>query len=407
MNRLLHHSTKSFRLLLYLEWVLLLIVVLIGILLPTPFSRLPKSPLLMILSIIAFGIMGLKLPQKLQRHKILYIAAEFALVLLATFGGGNRLFPILYLILVIRACLMFQATGRLIVTGVAFLLFLGTLGYLILNARIPTNFSEPITSWAIGFLLSFVLLFGLSLIFALLLTGAILSERQSHEQLAIANHQLRRYALRIEDQATLQERNRIAREIHDALGHSLTALNLQLETALKLWSLDPNQAQIFLAEAKKLGAKALQEVRQSVSVLRSNPLHQQSLESALESLVQDFHRTTGILPECHWQLPWLLPPELNTTVYRIVQEALTNICRHGDAKAVQIELFPSVSALKKLTLMIRDNGKGFQINQNKTGFGIQGMQERTLAQGGEFQISSQPGVGCQITVTFPLTGRIL
>jgi signal transduction histidine kinase len=131
--------------------------------------------------------------------------------------------------------------GRLVITSLSFSLFLLTL------LRWFQNFpARPVLQNRLRFfLLSYALLFGLSLAFVLLLMNALLTERQSREKIVSANEQLRQYALRIEDQATLQERNRIARDIHDSLGHSLTALNLQLETALKLWSVDPTKATKF------------------------------------------------------------------------------------------------------------------------------------------------------------------
>jgi signal transduction histidine kinase len=86
-------------------------------------------------------------------------------------------------------------------------------------------------------------------------------------------------------------------------------------------------------------------------------------------------------------------------IYRIIQEALTNITKYANATDVKIKL----QALPtELVLMIQDNGKGFNIEQNTTGFGLQGMRERTLVQGGKFEINTLPGSGCRITAKFPL-----
>ncbi|MDJ0744819.1 MAG: histidine kinase [Xenococcaceae cyanobacterium MO_167.B27] len=126
--------------------------------------------------------------------------------------------------------------------------------------------------------------------------NTLITEHQSRQQLAIANQKLQEYALRIENQATLEERNRIAREIHDSLGHSLTALNLQLETAVKLWESQPRKAQGFLKNAKQLGSKVLQDVRNSVSTMASLPLQNQSLEAAVIDLADNVYQTTGVKP---------------------------------------------------------------------------------------------------------------
>ncbi len=414
MSRSIQLHNHPFRFLLYLEWILLLIAALSEAL-PYPSHRFPRLPVLTISCIAAFGILGLRMPTGKPSHKVLYIALQILLISLTVVAGGLRLFPLakpglrlfplvtggirlfpfLYVILVIRSCLIFDLRGRLVVTGLSFTLFLLTIwGWF---QSIP---ARPLLQERLRYiLLGYSLLFGLSLAFVLLLMNALLAERQSREKLAVANEQLRQYALRIEDQATLQERNRIARDIHDSLGHSLTALNLQLETALKLWSADPTKATTFLVQAKRLGSTALQDVRHSVSAMRSDPLQGQSLEEAIASLGKELHHSTGISPTYSIVLGRPISAELKTTVYRIVQEALTNISKYANANEVQIQLQAS---LTQLDLMVWDNGMGFNLNQNTTGFGLQGMRERTLALGGQFEIDSAPGAGCKVTAKFTL-----
>lgn len=203
---------------------------------------------------------------------------------------------------------------------------------------------------------------------------------------------------RIEEMATLEERNRIARDIHDSLGHALVALNIQIETVLALWKDNPNQAHEFLVEAKQLGSEALQAVRESVSDMRSDPLQGKLLEEAIATLVQEFHYTTGVLPECRLHLTHPSSHQVSTTVYRIVQEGLTNICKYAEATNVKIQLESTSSGL---SLTLQDNGKGFRVDDNRTGFGLQGMQERVTAVGGQLEIASEPGAGCRITAKFP------
>lgn len=372
-------------------------------LLPTSLAHFHRFPFFSLVSIGGLWMMGLRPPKTNTFLKVIYTAIEFWLIL--SVGGpvirGIRLFPFLYLVVVIRSCLMFRLPGRLTVTGLAYLSFVLTLLYRVQTLDLPGRpmLQERIRFLILNLSLNAALLFGLILIFVLLLINALLSERESREKLAIANDQLRKYALRIEDQATLQERNRIAREIHDSLGHALTGLNLQLEGALKLWQTNPPQAQNFLAEAKRLGSAALQAVRQSVSTLRSDPLQNQPLEAAIAQLVQEFQRTTGVKPVCEIERSRSLPPEVNATIYRIVQESLTNICKYAAATTVLIRL---TTTSTQLLLTIQDNGRGFQTAENKTGFGIQGMRERTAALGGQFKLESQLGAGCQIWVELPL-----
>lgn len=394
MNRPIQIKNHPFRFLLYLEWILL-VVAAFSEATPYPFRRFPREPLLMILTIAGFGIIGLRLPTGQQITKILYTSFEILLILLTVAVGGIRLFPLLYIVLVIRSCLIFQLPGRLIVTGLSYSLFLFTL----LN-WVESFERRPLLQERLRYLVwGYSLLFSLSLAFVLLLMNALLTERQSREKLTAAHEQLRQYALRIENQATLQERTRIARDIHDSLGHSLTALNVQLETAVKLWSTDPKKAASFLTQAKRLGSTALQDVRHSVSAMRSDPLQGKSLSDAIASLALEFGRSTNISPVCNILLDRSLPPELNIVIYRIVQEALTNITKYAEATEVNIQLQASQN---QLHLIIQDDGKGFEVKQNTTGFGIQGMRERTLAQGGKFEINSLPKSGCKIVTSFPL-----
>ncbi|BAZ52187.1 integral membrane sensor signal transduction histidine kinase [Nostoc sp. NIES-4103] len=403
--------------LLYLEWILLAIAVLPIILSPSsPRFRYKHSevsicsifpelsfctilPELAIFSLILFALMGLRLPTNNRITKIIYTASEIILISITGLVGGrfSRPFPFLYIILVARSCLIFKLPGRLIVTCLSFILSLSTtqLKFQLFNYQSIQQGQERFRFLS----LNWALTFGLSLAFVLLMMNAVLSERQSREKLASANEKLRQYAMQIENQATLEERNRIAREIHDSLGHSLTALNLQLETALKLWQSNPNKAQTFLARAKELGSNALRDVRQSVSTMRSHPLQEKSLEQAIGILLEDFYRSTGISPICRFSIDYTIPIEISTAVYRIIQESLTNIAKHGNATEVKLEL---ITITGSLWLMIQDNGKGFNLKQNTTGFGLQSMRDRTLALGGEFNIHSAPGSGCQIIVDIPL-----
>lgn len=225
-----------------------------------------------------------------------------------------------------------------------------------------------------------------------------LTVRRLQAQLREALEQERSLNQRIEEMAVLEERNRIARDIHDSLGHALVALNIQIETALTLWQDAPERAYSFLVEAKQLGSEALTAVRQSVSDMRSDPLQGRLLEGAISTLIQEFHHTTGVLPECHIDLSQPLSNQVNTVVYRIVQEGLTNIYKHAKATAVQIQIQTTSDGL---LLVLQDNGSGFQVDQNRTGFGLQGMRERTTALGAQLEITSAPGDGCRITTRFP------
>ncbi|PSB29002.1 sensor histidine kinase [filamentous cyanobacterium Phorm 46] len=387
----------SFRLLLYLEWLLLATAALMEVLHP---FRSFWSPLLRVGAIAILGIIGLRLPTVNLGKKVLFTALEFGLILLPIVSEGlsSRSSFLLFLVLLMRSCMIFRQPGQIAVLSLALLSYSSLL---LLKPILPERVIATVWEWR----LSNVLLFGLTLVFALLLINALIAERQSreeleiaHDKLAVTNEQLRYYALRIEDQATLQERNRIAREIHDGLGHTLAAQTIQLNNALLFWKSEDEKALEFLKQAKQLGSEAFLEIRKSVSVLRSNPLQGLSLESAIDKLLQDFQRMTAIEVSNSIRLPISLSQEMNTTLYRIVQESLTNIHKHADATMVTVGLQQHAG---QIHLSISDNGKGFDPAQNTTGFGLQGMRERVAAARGQFAIYSESGNGCRISVSLP------
>ncbi len=227
----------------------------------------------------------------------------------------------------------------------------------------------------------------------------MVKELYTPEHLAQMHDSLWQCVMQFANVSATQERNRIARDLHDSLGSALTALNFQLQTAIKLCKPEPTQAQEFLSEAHRLVAIATKEVRESVKALRSDALETQSLETLIESLVNDFHQTTGILPEVEISLPISLSPQLVTPIYRIIQEALNNVRKYAKATQVQIDICTTSIGVQ---LTIQDNGRGFDPEQVSGGYGLQGMQERVAVLQGHLQLKSQPGSGCCIAVEIPM-----
>lgn len=423
MSRLFK-SNHPFRLLLYLEWILLGIALLT---LFVPFPRHPfiwphvipgrglRFPLGVLLSIIALGGLGLKLP--IHRSRItrwLYTGLGLLLCWATVLMGGRfrEYFIPMLLIVVIRACLLFSWKQRLMVAAVAYGSFLVRLmtGMQRLHPLGMSRRMGPPPPWRgrglsqellASFQLRSALLFGLVLVFVLLMVGALLTEHRSRSELAAANHRLRQYALMIENQATLQERTRIAREMHDSVGHALTAQSIQLENVALWMSKDTAKASDHLAKARSLGKDALQSVRHTVATLRNNPLQGQSLSQALTKLTREFERTTSITVRLSTRLETPIPKEVAAALYRLVQEALTNVSKHSGATRVTIDLRDQETGL---SLQIADDGQGFLPDQNTTGFGLQGMQERTAALGGVFHLQSEPQMGCHIHIEIPRVG---
>jgi signal transduction histidine kinase len=431
-HSLMRHPLRLF---LYIEWILFAIVMALEV---SPHeAKLLEPKWLNIGIVVVLAAMGLRLPSGKLFIKITYTIAQIITILLAI-SVGMRQVPWLYTIVVIRSYLIFGRQYRLWITAASgiFMLYFMTATLFLPHPR-PRSGSgfrnrNPMTAISPspridrrnnrdGFRWGFVFLFGGILLSLQLLVDRILAEKQAKEELAIANQRIRTYALKAEENGSLQERNRIAREIHDSLGHSLTALNLHLEMALKLSHIQPEKSQEVLKEAKRLGSVALSDVRQSVSTLRSDPLQDQDLSTAILKLAAEFDRSNQIQPICDLNLPPNLSQPVETTIYRIIQEALTNISKYAQATEVTIEIHTLPTELK---LRIVDNGCGFIPTNNSTGFGLQGMRERVLSLHGKFDIISIPDTdhlpsfainrsqqkipttsqpGCQIIAIIPLT----
>jgi signal transduction histidine kinase len=399
-------------LLLKLEWILLGFTSLIALLV-VPLVAKPEFVLLTILSITVLALVRLREPDT-RIGKVFYTGLELFMLALPSFiDGGQPFSSLLGLVIVMRGCQRFERLGRFIVSGLVFTVFALTL---LLNRggmpEILKRSSEPISSNALqSFDLTVLMLklsaglsFGMALFFVMLLINALLDERQSRSKLVIALDQLRQYSRRIEDQSALQERNRIAREIHDSLGHTLTAQSIQLDSVSLLQHTNREEANVFLQEAKLLCKQALQEVRHSVTALRTDPFRGKSLAQIAAELVKEFQVTTAIEPTCTMCVTYPVPTEVLAASYRVLQEALTNIARHSAATEVMIQLLTHDGVLH---LKIQDNGKGFDPTQNSTGFGLQGMQERIAALDGQFNLLSQPRQGCRISISIPLILRLL
>jgi two-component system, sensor histidine kinase and response regulator len=235
--------------------------------------------------------------------------------------------------------------------------------------------------------------------------NAQLQQTQAELRQALAHE--RSLKQRIEEMAAIEERNRIAREIHDSLGHSLTALNVQMQAVASLLLTDPIQAQSFLVQAQRLGKTAMQEVRESVRTLRADGQIEKPLAETIAALAEEFRQVTGITPTIEACLTQTVASSVSKALYRIVQEALTNISKYAQATQVQIHLVTADNDLADgshfINLTIADNGQGFNCQQSAAGFGLQGMQERVAALDGEFHLTTSPGAGCQIRVKLPLS----
>lgn len=393
MNTALKPQFNPFRFLLYAEWTMISTCFLFAVMESLEEKQLPIQHILVL---VVLSVMAALLPGGKLLHKLIYVAIEIGLIFYGATLGYLHVLPTLYLIVLIQSCFVFKAPIRWAIAGLSFFLFLIHQIRYVQNITLLVAASDRHLFWM--HLIAETLMFGLGLFFVLKLVSTLLSERRAKEELAAAHEQLRQYALQIEELAAVQERNHIAREIHDSLGHTLTAQNIQLQTAVKLWQRDPSKAHSFLQQAQQLAATAMQEVRRSVRALREDA-EEPPLEEAIAHLVKDFQQGTGIAISTSIKGQTIICPRMRKTLHRTVQEALTNIRKHAQATQVNIQLSTTAN---DVNLVIEDNGQGFDANQQSDGFGLQGMRERVAAVSGTLQLETEPGSGCRIIVKLPL-----
>lgn len=225
--------------------------------------------------------------------------------------------------------------------------------------------------------------------------------RAEVERLAVelsgANRKLREYAAQVEALATSAERNRVAREIHDSLGHYLTGINIQLEAARAIFESERERALDGMLKAQMLTQEGLAEVRRSVAALRGSPVESRTLAEALSALAEEC-RTAGI--ETDFTIdgePRELSPQNELTLYRAAQEGLTNVRRH--ARAAHARLALDYREEGRVRLSIQDDGVGGE--ESAGGFGLLGVRERAQLLGGEVRIRTAAGQGFTLELEFP------
>ncbi|MCA9868030.1 MAG: GAF domain-containing sensor histidine kinase [Anaerolineae bacterium] len=201
------------------------------------------------------------------------------------------------------------------------------------------------------------------------------------------------------------ERQRIARELHDGTGQTLTALGLGLAAAADRLDSDPAAVRRQLADMKQMNAQVLQEVHNVISDLRPSILDSLGLIPALRGHVNTFETRTGIQTQLIVQgKSSRLKPEVETTIFRVVQESLTNVVRHAQARSVLVQVIFGADGVE---LSVHDDGRGFDVTRALAGedgraaWGLLGIQERASLVGGTAELVSAPNEGTIVRVSIP------
>lgn len=225
-----------------------------------------------------------------------------------------------------------------------------------------------------------------------------------YDELRSAHEELKALHQRVRETAVAEERNRLAREIHDSLAHYLTVVNVQLEAAEKLGAEQRGpEAQDQVRRARRLTLECLQEVRRSVAALRAASIEELSLPHALRRLVAEFGENTGLEVRLNLRVAddERLAPDVALALYRAAQEGLTNVHRHARARRVTVSLSRQQGRLR---LAIVDDGRGPQhpdAERRGDGFGLLGLRERVELLGGEVGFGAAAPTGSRLSVVVP------
>jgi len=222
-------------------------------------------------------------------------------------------------------------------------------------------------------------------------------QREHRAALAEANQKLAQYAAATEQLAVSQERNRLARELHDTLAHSLSGAAVQLEAVQALWDVKPGEARQMLDQALEVTQSGLTEARRALHSLRASPLEDLGLALAISDMAKSTAARANLRLELDAQNHIEnLPPEVEQCIYRVAQEAMANVARHAEAASLRVTLRHDSRAL---TLTIADDGNGFNLAEvNDTRYGLKGLHERAEMIGASLQVDSTSGTTIRLIV---------
>lgn len=241
----------------------------------------------------------------------------------------------------------------------------------------------------------------ISLLMVGYITSALVSRLKAQQRsLEEANAQLRDYASTQIELTISHERNRMARELHDTLAHTLSGLTVQLQTIKAYAEIEPATSQKLLDDALVTTRDGLQETRGALKSLRATPLEDLGLPLAIRQLAEEAAARANL--ELDFQITEPLPvlaPEVSHAIYRVAQEAIMNVNYHANARKLTVHV---TSDKETVQLTVGDDGGGFEPNQSYPNhWGLEGMNERAQLVNGQLQIESQAGRGTTIQLTIP------
>jgi signal transduction histidine kinase len=386
-----HH--KLYRQVQYFEWALLALA-FIGTFSAWKYApHDPSAPNLLVSLFLLVIVALLSFFTPLEGtfwDRFCFIFMETIILTGATAAGLARFVFPLYTVVMAKGCLILDRRGLWITGTMALIGQIVWEGYKIvitMPGLLKHGWTFPAVVAIIGgaFVMTYV---GIAVMILVgMLTLLLVSEQKSRLE-------TERLSKEVEALAAELERSRIAREIHDSLGHTLTTLNVQLDLGKRFATEDPERSQQALVLAKELATQSLNDVRLAVQSIRNANF---DLKQAVGTLVEDVRQSQALTIEMPVELPEL-PPAVGFQLFRVIQECLTNVLKHANASLVTIEVKKKDNTVE---LQFADNGRGVT-GESPDGYGIKGMKERVESMRGSLSIDTEVDKGTRIQVSIPL-----
>lgn len=380
----------------HFEWILLIfcaIAELIAWRFGPPDTTAPNLKVSLLLLAVVAGTSFVRPYKGTYWDRLCYLFLELIVIAGAISAGLARfLFP-LFVVVIAKACLLLDRKGLVIVGCAALIcqLAYGAFKSILQHPNLLAHGWSPtvcLSVFCASLIYSYVAI--TMMVLVAILTLSLLSEQNSRLE-------TERLSREVQNLATELERTRIAREIHDSLGHTLTSLNIQLDIARKLHQRNPEKSTDALELAKQLASQSLTDVRMALQSIRDTSDF--NFKNAVDTLVADVKQHKNEMEVQVNINVEEIPSSVGFQLFRVIQECLTNVMKHANASEVKIQLEKKD---ENLQLNVSDNGRGMPIETTHTGFGIRGMQERIESMNGVVAISAQPNKGTSINVSVPV-----
>jgi len=315
-----------------------------------------------------------------QNKLFLLFFADIALIYMMEYSSRlliNYFFHTFYIIVFLEASLLLPPKKGLTVGIITVIISMIKYGYLVYYKFNLSNVSQMVFFLTVNVLILIIAAFA----------KQTKEEKEKQEvlyrELLDTHRQLKEYTDELKRLSVIEERNRIARDIHDTLGHDMTALIMQLQMADHYAKSDLKKTGELLNRSLKTARDSLSKIREVVATLRGK---ETSPELAIKTMADEFSKKTGAEIRLEMEGEIVKDYGINWAIYHILQEGMTNAIRHGNATKIMIKLVYSNEAVK---FTIKDNGQGALVLIE--GFGLKGIRERVQAFGGQVEYKSQDG----------------